>query len=758
MEVDSAFHKFKVHNARRRRRGTWRRVLLIVGGLVALCVPVTILFGTGILHLKNTGPDAPETLGPGEPPADAATFVPAFVDLRGNALRISLSSSADAEDKKSVRQRPVGVPPERAPGNVVVLADTMVAASQRFMATLPSSPQDFAFYQTLKVSAPVHASAAETPAVAVAPGADEGTTPAAGDVTNAPAPPDTTSVAVVMKREQRALHDRDFFSKVLVPRSLASLIVEEGLSAGDGNAFDAAMQDMLGKLQLDGGDVVAIRAARNGGASAPLNVVQVSLYSSSKYLGTLARGDDNSISTGGPDPWVPEDLFKFSGEENVSKEGQQYRLLDAVYSTALRNDVPSEVLNQAIALLSRSFDLSAFASPDDKLLLAFSPEAAQTASGGVLFVGVQGTGRDIQCFAYQASANEDFSCSNGTTAVDSGPRSGPFVVPVNGTLIHTFGTQLDAATGKAVPQTGMEWAARPGSPVVAAFAGTVSYVGPGDEGNMIKIVQVDGRESRFYPLEGFARGLAKGTQVKAGDLIGYVGTDPSAPIPYLHFELRADDKPIDPMNAVEATGSDAAVVEEMTNKIIRIESAGSATAKNPNSTASGLGQFTEGTWIRMMQTYRRDLYSSMSTADLLNLRFNPDLSREMVKNLAREGDYYLKGKGITVTPGRLYLCHFLGAGSAAIVLAAGRSTPLSSLLSDGVFNANKFLIGMTSGDVEDWADRLMNRGGKGSSAPPQAVVSPEFQLYRMAILELMAEQPAAPAATPAPDAASSGSA
>lgn len=161
------------------------------------------------------------------------------------------------------------------------------------------------------------------------------------------------------------------------------------------------------------------------------------------------------------------------------------------------------------------------------------------------------------------------------------------------------------------------------------------------------------------------------------------------------------------------TGGDA--VEHLVNRIIQIESAGRADARNPLSTATGLGQFIESTWLRMMRTYRPDLSATLSRAELLALRTDPDISREMVLNLAREGESYLRARGHQITAGRLYLAHFLGMDGAHVALSADPATDLLTLFGPGVINANPFLRGHDAGYVVDWAERRM-RGASGRIA------------------------------------------
>lgn len=153
--------------------------------------------------------------------------------------------------------------------------------------------------------------------------------------------------------------------------------------------------------------------------------------------------------------------------------------------------------------------------------------------------------------------------------------------------------------------------------------------------------------------------------------------------------------------------TEGAAVEQLIERIIQIESAGRPDAKNPRSTATGLGQFIESTWLRMMRTYRPDLVAAHSREELLEMRTQPDISREMVFNLAREGETFLRARGHQITAGRLYLAHFLGMEGAHLVLSSPMTADLLELLGAGVIRANDFLTDRDVAWIIDWAERRM---------------------------------------------------
>ncbi len=146
----------------------------------------------------------------------------------------------------------------------------------------------------------------------------------------------------------------------------------------------------------------------------------------------------------------------------------------------------------------------------------------------------------------------------------------------------------------------------------------------------------------------------------------------------------------------------------LVDRIVGAESGGDSVARNPNSSATGLGQFVEATWLRMFKQYFPDQAAGMTEAAMLVLREDADLSRKMVELYLQENAKALQAAGHAVTDTNLYLAHFLGPAGANKVLSAAPGTALSDLFGESTIAANKSVMsGKTTSDLIAWAGGKM---------------------------------------------------
>lgn len=148
--------------------------------------------------------------------------------------------------------------------------------------------------------------------------------------------------------------------------------------------------------------------------------------------------------------------------------------------------------------------------------------------------------------------------------------------------------------------------------------------------------------------------------------------------------------------------------ERIVSAIIEIESGGDPRTFTPGSSALGLGQFVPETWLTMIRRHQPELLQTLSREELLDMRTEPSLSREMVKALLLENTGVLGAAGIQPTPANLYLSHFLGLAGALRVFRADPETAVSTLLSARAIENNRTVLdGKSVRDVVAWAERNM---------------------------------------------------
>lgn len=144
----------------------------------------------------------------------------------------------------------------------------------------------------------------------------------------------------------------------------------------------------------------------------------------------------------------------------------------------------------------------------------------------------------------------------------------------------------------------------------------------------------------------------------------------------------------------------------LVDRIIGVESGGNAAAKNPDSSATGLGQFIASTWLRMFKQYFPDRAAGLSDAMILELRKDAEISREMVGLYLRENAEHLAKANIAITDANLYLAHFLGPGGATKLLSSAPGTTANEVLgADQIASNRSILDGKTREEIIAWAQR-----------------------------------------------------
>jgi murein DD-endopeptidase MepM/ murein hydrolase activator NlpD len=128
----------------------------------------------------------------------------------------------------------------------------------------------------------------------------------------------------------------------------------------------------------------------------------------------------------------------------------------------------------------------------------------------------------------------------------TGSGNGSLGWPVNGTVVSPFGYRIHPILGYRKMHTGIDIAVGYGVPIRSSGAGTVIYASwMGGYGNVIIVDHGDGLSTLYAHQSSLAAG--NGSRVSRGQTIGYIGSTGFSTGPHLHFEVRVNGNPVDPM-------------------------------------------------------------------------------------------------------------------------------------------------------------------------------------------------------------------
>ena len=136
-------------------------------------------------------------------------------------------------------------------------------------------------------------------------------------------------------------------------------------------------------------------------------------------------------------------------------------------------------------------------------------------------------------------------------ALERGLVGIPQVMPADMRQISSgFGYRRDPFTGGAAMHKGLDFKGRIGAPILAAAPGRVSFVGrKAGYGMVVEISHGNGLTTRYAHMSKFKARV--GQAVEAGEVIGAIGNTGRSTGPHLHFEVRVNDRAVNPRPFLE---------------------------------------------------------------------------------------------------------------------------------------------------------------------------------------------------------------
>lgn len=144
---------------------------------------------------------------------------------------------------------------------------------------------------------------------------------------------------------------------------------------------------------------------------------------------------------------------------------------------------------------------------------------------------------------------EGFLNSVNNNSSGSQTQEGGFIRPVSDSITSNFGYRTHPITGQQKLHTGTDFGSSYGTPVKASKGGNVVLAGTyGGYGNAVIIDHGGGIQTLYAHNSSLL--VKSGQTVKQGDLISQVGSTGMSTGPHLHFEVRVNGSPQDPMSYI----------------------------------------------------------------------------------------------------------------------------------------------------------------------------------------------------------------
>lgn len=211
--------------------------------------------------------------------------------------------------------------------------------------------------------------------------------------------------------------------------------------------------------------------------------------------------------------------------------------------------VPEQQGREYVALLARAIPLADGLSVDDRFDVIV--ERHEDGSfGQLLYAGMDRVARaDVELLKWTDGRHVIWVNADGV----GGDSSSGMLRPVAGRISSGFGQRFHPILGYERFHAGVDLAAASGTPIAAAADGQVVSAGwRGGYGQAVSIAHSGGVDTLYGHMSRIA--VRAGELVHRGEVIGYVGSTGLATGPHLHFEVRRNGRPVDPLTVKLGSG------------------------------------------------------------------------------------------------------------------------------------------------------------------------------------------------------------
>jgi murein DD-endopeptidase MepM/ murein hydrolase activator NlpD len=232
-------------------------------------------------------------------------------------------------------------------------------------------------------------------------------------------------------------------------------------------------------------------------------------------------------------------------DEDDDEGGTGARLYESLYETGLRHDLPRPLIDELVRIFSYDLDFQQRVRGGDNLEVIFTDDD-EGERAEILSASLTVNGETRQVFRYQAPEDGliDYFDSDGRSLKKFLLRK-----PISdGEMRSGFGMRYHPIMRYSKMHTGIDWANKIGTPILAAGNGTIIKAEwDSGYGRRIEIQHANGYVTAYSHQSAFAKGIAPGVKVRQGQVIGFLGNTGLSTGPHLHYEVLVNGNFVNPM-------------------------------------------------------------------------------------------------------------------------------------------------------------------------------------------------------------------
>jgi murein DD-endopeptidase MepM/ murein hydrolase activator NlpD len=229
----------------------------------------------------------------------------------------------------------------------------------------------------------------------------------------------------------------------------------------------------------------------------------------------------------------------------------------SLYLAGMQAGIPADIVIEMIRMFSYKVDFQRDLQPGDSFEVYYdyyyTPDGQPAKTGNIAYARMHLGSKDVVLYRYAPGPDESASYYD---AKGQSAKGLLMKTPVDGARISSgFGSRFHPILGYTRMHKGVDFAVPTGTPVMAAGAGTINFMGwANGYGNFVVINHGNGYATAYGHLSRFAAGMRRGAHIAQGEVFAYSGATGLATGPHLHYEIRINGSQVNPLTVKIAEG------------------------------------------------------------------------------------------------------------------------------------------------------------------------------------------------------------